>query len=92
MKITDYPHTLAALQKHLRGAEKVRPSHGGFIRALNKVREEVGIQPIDIDELVLATLGRVEDKINEKAQVGTEARPENGNEPQEHTQTTQEIH
>lgn len=88
MKITDYPKTLAAISKHLRGAENITPSHGGFIRALNVVRQEVGIQPIDINELVLATLGRVEDRIDEEAQVRAEAGSESSNEQEVQTQET----
>jgi len=48
--------------------------------ALNKVRLEVGIQAIDIDDLILSTLGRVEDKLNEEAKAGPETSNEQVNE------------
>ena len=77
LKLTDYPNTALLIEKYLKQAERIRPSHKGFIAALNKVRVDVGIQPIDINELILATLGRVEDKINAtQDQVRPETWPE----------------
>jgi hypothetical protein len=63
MQYSDYPHTLAALKRHLPSISDIRASHGGAIAAVNSVRNEVGLPPINIDELVLATLGRIEDKL-----------------------------
>lgn len=80
MRYSKYPHTFAALRNQLPSINSVRPSHGGALAAINTVRHQVGLPPLDIDELVLATLGRIEDKLNAQ---GTEERTETGNEHEE---------
>ena len=64
MQYSDYPHTLAAIKRHLPSIEGIRPSHGGAMAVINTVRAESGLSPLDIDELVLATLGRIEDTLD----------------------------
>jgi len=68
---------------------QVRPSHGGALTVINTVRKEVGLPPIDIDELILATLGRIEDKLDGTQKEGPNAGTESGNE-QETRQASQE--
>ena len=63
MKYSDYPHTLALLKKQLPSITQIRPSHGAALAVINTVRTEVDLPAIDIDELIMATLGRIEDKI-----------------------------
>ncbi len=84
MKITDYPKTLELLRKEVRAIASIKPSHGGFMSALNKVRASQGLNAIDINELVLATLSRVEDKLDAKQDEDrAEARSESSNKQKE---------
>ena len=77
MQYSDYPHTFAALRRHLPQIAAIAPSHRGALVAINTVRKEAGLSPLDIDELILGTLGRIEDKFNATQ---NEVRPETGSE------------
>ena len=89
MKITDYPKTLELLQKEIRSIASIRPSHGGFMAALNKVRIGQGLNAIDLDELVLATLSRVEDKLDAtQNEVRAKARAKSSDEQKDSSDTS----
>ena len=95
MKLADYPCTLEALRQEYRQIEALTPTHRGFIDALNKVRVKAGLAPINLDELVIATLGRVEDKLNAtQNEIRSEAGSESSNEQTNHqeSQSTEATH
>jgi hypothetical protein len=75
MNLEDYPETAKAMRSKFYTFDTIPPKKDGFIEVLNKVRADLDLQPIDLNELVIATLGRVEDRLNEKAQVRTEEGP-----------------
>lgn len=64
MRYQDYPHTFAALRRHLPSIDKIKPSHGGALAVINTVRNEVGLDPLNLDDLVIATLGRIESQLS----------------------------
>ena len=75
--LTDYPKALAALKAVQPQIESINIGHRGAISALNVVRQKAGLPVLSVNDLIMATIPRLEDKLNETQ---ASARPESEDE------------
>lgn len=84
--LSDYPNSLKALKAIQPQIESLDLGHRGAIAAINQVRANHQLPELSVHDLILATIPRLEDKIN--AQV-SEARSESQDEQEVTTGITE---
>jgi hypothetical protein len=83
MSIKDFPKTHRALKAKQKQIDLIPLDSTAALIAINKVRADLSLNPISTAELVLATLPRLEDKLNEESEVRTQAWTESSEEQSE---------
>lgn len=66
MNIIDYPKAHARLKAKYSQFDNIRVDSSYAITVINQVRVELGMGEINISDLIISTLGRIEDKINKE--------------------------
>lgn len=67
--LRDFPRTLAELKTVEPLIEKLPMDHRGAIAAVNKIRVKYGLNPLNVADMITATLARVEEKINAENEI-----------------------
>ena len=75
--LADFPKSLAALKAIQPQIQAIGMDHRGAISALNVVRQKAGLPVLSVNDLIMATIPRLEDKLNETQ---ASARPESEDE------------